>query len=197
MLDMCVIIVYNKCMDNRNRYNYNNRGRANAPRPSYGSNLPEVNCPNPYTSSVVRQPYTNAPSAAAAYAYKSYGRTEVKDKSFFRSFAFVLCAVIIGMLLLLTVVFVSFRGGSTTTIDRNLSAPQNLTLNNHTLAWDSVPNATGYAIYVNGRRMTVVDSASVDLSAFLSGFGQFEVTVRAVGGDAFVDSAPATATFRR
>ena len=179
-------------MDNKTKYNYQRQRGLDTTRYTHGSNLPQVNCPNAYAASVTRHSYVSASGAVATNAYRNYGRPDTKNKSFFRSFAFVACAAIVAIILFFTILVVSFRGGSTTTFDFGLSAPQNLIMTNQTLTWDSVPNATGYAIYINGRRVTVVDGTSVEVGSFLSGASSFEVSVRAIGAEDVADSAPAT-----
>lgn len=62
-----------------------------------------------------------------------------------------------------------------------LSSPKNLALNGSTLSWDSVPNASEYYISVNGEEKAKTSNTTYDLAGIVSGYGNFNITVRAYG----------------
>ncbi|MDE5756832.1 MAG: hypothetical protein K2I23_07065 [Clostridia bacterium] len=63
-----------------------------------------------------------------------------------------------------------------------LSSPSNLALNGSTLSWDEVKNAQIYYISVDGtENENGVSSTTCDLSAMVTGYGNFSITVRAYG----------------
>ena len=62
-----------------------------------------------------------------------------------------------------------------------LSSPSNLALNGSVLSWDEVKNAQKYFISVDGTENNSVSSTTCDLSAMVSGYGNFSITVRAYG----------------
>lgn len=67
-----------------------------------------------------------------------------------------------------------------------LSTPKNLALNGSVLSWDEVPNAKEYFISIKGedeeeREQSVADNTTCDLSSIVTGYGNFEIKVRAYG----------------
>lgn len=62
-----------------------------------------------------------------------------------------------------------------------LSAPDNLALNGSTLSWDGVSNAEKYYISVNGEEKVSTANTTYDLAGIVSGYGNFDIRVRAFG----------------
>ncbi len=63
-----------------------------------------------------------------------------------------------------------------------LSKPGNLALNGSVLSWDEVKNAEKYFISVDGvENENSLTSTTCDLSAMVTGYGNFSITVRAYG----------------
>ena len=63
-----------------------------------------------------------------------------------------------------------------------LTSPDNLALNGSVLSWDEVKNANVYFISVDGvENEQSVSTTTCDLSAMVTGYGNFSITVRAYG----------------
>lgn len=63
-----------------------------------------------------------------------------------------------------------------------LASPSNLNLNGSVLSWDEVENAKEYFISVDGvENERSVTTTTCDLSAMVTGYGNFSITVRAYG----------------
>ncbi|MDE6372243.1 MAG: hypothetical protein K2L61_01720, partial [Clostridia bacterium] len=63
-----------------------------------------------------------------------------------------------------------------------LTSPSNLELNGSVLSWDEVKNAKEYFISVDGvEREQSVTTTTCDLSAMVTGYGNFSIAVRAYG----------------
>ena len=73
-----------------------------------------------------------------------------------------------------------------------LATPQNPRVTGTTFTWNTVPNATGYRIYVNGEPSTsgVIGGTTFDLNTLNLGAGTHLIQVRAIGdGQRHADSA--------
>ena len=62
-----------------------------------------------------------------------------------------------------------------------LDKPSNLAINGSTLSWDSVSDAVEYYIAINGEEKTSTANTTYNLAEIVSGYGNFNVTVRAYG----------------
>ena len=62
-----------------------------------------------------------------------------------------------------------------------LNKPSNLAVNGSTLSWDSVDNAQEYFIGVNGEEKGTTTNTTYNLAEIVSGYGNFDITVRAYG----------------
>ena len=64
---------------------------------------------------------------------------------------------------------------------KKIKAPQNLALSGSALSWDEVERAERYIIYVGDEEKAETTSTTYDLSALVTGYGDFNITVRACG----------------
>lgn len=62
-----------------------------------------------------------------------------------------------------------------------LDKPSNLAINGSTLSWDSVSDAQKYYIAVNGEEKAQTANTTYNLAEIVSGYGNFDITVRAYG----------------
>lgn len=62
-----------------------------------------------------------------------------------------------------------------------LDKPSNLAINGSTLSWDSVSNAVTYDIAVGGEKKAETTNTTYNLAEIVSGYGNFDITVRAYG----------------
>lgn len=64
---------------------------------------------------------------------------------------------------------------------RKIKAPENLALSGSALSWDEVERAERYYIFVGDEQKAETTSTTYDLSALVTGYGDFSITVRACG----------------
>lgn len=76
-----------------------------------------------------------------------------------------------------------------------LDKPQNLALNGSTLSWDSVPNAQKYYVAIDGTEKAETTDTTYNLAQIVTGYGNFDVTVRAYGDGKKYGSSDASDVF--
>ncbi len=76
-----------------------------------------------------------------------------------------------------------------------LAAPADVAVSNSTVSWSAVENATGYEITIDGYGTYTVGADKTSFGLPLMAEGEYNVTVKALGGGVYADSEVASTTY--